>query len=100
MKDRDRLLAEQTQAQRERVLLAATEYIWHEMGHLAPTSNGHYLVVQRHADERARAYRWVRYWHGGGWYDAKEDKYGPVTHWMPLPPVPASDLHKRRRRFD
>lgn len=96
MRNRDDSLVEPIKAQR-----TAVDFVWHEFAHAAPTANGHYLVVQRHADHKARSYRWVRYWSGSaGWYDAKEDKYGPITHWGPLPDAPPVNRPPRRNRFD
>ena len=32
--------------------------------------------------------RFCRMMINGEWFNAKEDKYGKVTHWMELPPPP------------
>lgn len=50
-----------------------------------PPTRGHYLVQQENADRKK--YRWVRYWDGQQWSNAKEDLYGPVVYWAHLPNV-------------
>lgn len=52
-----------------------------------PEETEMYLVVQQ---KPGHHFRWVRLfiW-GEGWQDIKEDRYGPITHWMKLPPFPA-----------
>lgn len=51
-----------------------------------PDQKGHYLVVQ--SNQFRKRYRWVRYWDGNEWFDIREEKYGPVTHWQPMAPLP------------
>lgn len=50
-----------------------------------PHERGHYLVQQETRDRKK--YRWVRYWDGEQWSNAKEEKYGPVVLWAHLPHV-------------
>lgn len=59
---------------------------WVDLDEECPDAKGRYLVVQQ-LSSRLR-YRWVRYWDGSDWVDAKEEKYGPITHWMEMPPFP------------
>ena len=53
--------------------------------HEDPIHRGHYLV-QQETTERKK-YRWVRYWDGQQWSNAKEEVYGPVVYWAHLPNV-------------
>ena len=50
-----------------------------------PPIRGHYLVQQENDDKKK--YRWVRYWNGTQWSNAKEDVYGPIVLWAHLPNV-------------
>ena len=51
-----------------------------------PLQAGHYLVCHETTDHRK--YRFVRYWTGQEWYNANEDKYGTITHWLVMPDFP------------
>lgn len=50
-----------------------------------PTERGHYLVQQENRDKKK--YRWVRYWDGTQWSNAKEELYGPVVLWAIMPNI-------------
>lgn len=56
---------------------------WNEF--IDPPERGHYLV-QQETKERKK-YRWVRYWDGVQWSNAKEEQYGPIVLWAIMPPV-------------
>lgn len=59
---------------------------WTPIRQALPDQHEWYLVVQQKPGEYHRFCRLFIV--GEGWQDAKEEKYGKITHWMPLPPVP------------
>jgi len=50
-----------------------------------PPLRGHYLVQHKNSDNKK--YRFVRYWDGEQWSNAKEEIYGPIVLWAHLPSV-------------
>jgi len=55
---------------------------WISIKNKTPSKNGSYLVYQK------LGYRFTREFFNGTWQNAKSDKYGVITHWMPLPEPP------------
>lgn len=53
-----------------------------------PTSPGRYLVAQQNGKMR---YRWIRYFDGHEWSNAKLDQYGEIYAWTDLLPYPSFD---------
>lgn len=50
-----------------------------------PSRPGRYLVAQR---KETKKYRWIRFWNGEDWSNAKLDEYGEVYSWAELPDFP------------
>ena len=57
---------------------------WVSVKDRLPKADGCYLVYQGE-------FRFSRFYIKGSWINSKEDKYGSITHWMPLPTPPKGE---------